>query len=141
LAAGENVGTTSVTHTPGTQFTVFELRCIKLESKAIALPAWKPDKITLAMAESITVNHHAAGRKVLARSFLRLLSLVVHALPKLLLFHLESMQSLASLTMAARFNVGLLSKSFFRRSDIKLSNQHQMLKLVIAVVGNHSAVR
>jgi hypothetical protein len=94
------------------------------------------------MAESITVNHHAAGREVLARSFLRLLSLVVHALPKLLLFHLGSMQSLASLTMAARFNVGLLSKSFFRRSDIKLSNQHyQMLKLVIAVVGNHSEVR
>jgi hypothetical protein len=51
------------------------------------------------------------------------------------------MQSLAPLTMAAMFNVGLLSKSFFRRSDIKLSNLHRMLKPVIAVVGNHSEVR
>jgi hypothetical protein len=42
--------------------------------------------------------------------------------------------------MAAMFNVSLLSKSL-RRSDIKLSNQHRMLKLVIAVVGKHSEVR
>jgi hypothetical protein len=38
--------------------------------------------------------------------------------------------------MAAMFNVGLLSKSFFRRSDIKLSNQHRMLKFVIAVANS-----
>jgi hypothetical protein len=93
----------------------------------------------------ITVNAMILGNQyhvccALARSFLCLLSLVVHALPKLL-FHLGSMQSLAPLTMAAMFNVGLLSKSFFRKSDIKLSNQHRMLKLVIAVVGFHSEVR
>jgi hypothetical protein len=92
----------------------------------------------------ITVNAIILGNKyhvccALARSFLRLLSLVVHAMPKLL-FHL-SMQSLAPLTMAAMFNVAQLCKSFFRRSNIKLSIQHRMLKLVIAVFGNDSEVR
>jgi hypothetical protein len=75
------------------------------------------------------------SHRALALSFLRLLSLVVFTL-LMVLFHPGSMPSLVLLTMVAMHNVGLLSRSFFRGSDIKLS--HQLRILMLVSVGTHS---